>query len=164
MNSAAENNLHGQSALSLVALSEYAIADTPELVLALVGKHGYVAMPSQEAWRQLSGGLEYNHYVVDPITVDAIVSRLIVEITRAEARPENSWLNGLELQPSAASPNDWLNQMRVVLARDFEAETANESGVAKFSRAATECLLVPASSTQPARLLLHRRVDLDGPA
>ena len=163
MNGTAEKTSNHHSPLSLVALSEYAIADTPQLVLTLLGKHGYVAVPSHEAWRQLSGGLEYNHYLVDPITVDAIVSRLIIEITRAEARHENFWFNGLELQPSAASQNDWLDQMRVVLARDFETETANESGVAKFSRGATECLLLPGSTTQPARLLLHRRLDLDGP-
>jgi len=164
MNSAEEKTSNGQSALSLVALSEYAIADTPELVLALLGKHGYIAVPSQEPWRPLSDGLEYNHFLVDPITVDAIVSRLIVEITRAEARHEKSWVNGLELEPCAASPNDWLDQIRAVLARDFEAEAANEPGVAKFSRGATECLLLPGSNTQPARLLLHRHLDLDGPA
>jgi hypothetical protein len=165
MSDAPEKTSNDQSQLSLLALSEYAIAETPELVLTLLGKHGYVAIPPNEDWRQLSGGLEYNHYLVDPITVDAIVSRLLIEITRAQEHHENSWVNGFELQPSPASPNNWLDKMHVLLARDFEPDVSNESGgIAKFTRDATECLLVSSSATQPARLLLHRRVEIDGPS
>ena len=159
---AAEKSSNDQSQISLVVLSEYAIAETPELVLTLLGKHGYLAIPTD--WRQLSGGLEYNHYLVEPITVDAIVSRLLIEITRAQEQHENSWVNGFELQPSAASHNDWLDKIHIVLARDFDAGESNESGVAKFTRGATECLLVPNSASQPTRLLLHRRVEIDGPS
>jgi len=57
MSDAPEKTSNDQSQLSLVALSEYAIAETPELVLTLLGKHGYVAIPPNEDWRQLSGGL-----------------------------------------------------------------------------------------------------------
>src|SRR5215213_157115 len=153
-------NYNGQAQLSLVVLSEFAIAESPELVFALFEKHGYVVIPPKEAWRPLSGGLEYNHYLAEPITVDEIVSRLIIEITRVSDRPENSWVNGFELRPSTTSQNDWFDKIRAVLARDFEPEDANETGVEKFTRGATECLLLSASTTEPARLLLHRRIDI----
>jgi hypothetical protein len=152
-----------QTQLSLVALSEYAIADSPEIILALLAKHGAVVIPPREDWRLLSGGLEYNHYLVEPITVEEIVSRLIIEITQTQDRPKNSWLNGLELQPWDLSQNEWRDQIRLALERDFETNDANECGVEKFARGATECILLPVSATTPARLLMHRRVDLDGP-
>ena len=154
------NNYNGQTQLSLVVLSEFAIAESPELIFAVFEKHGSVVIPPREAWRPLSGGLEYNHYLAEPITVDEVVSRLIIEITRVRDRPENLWVNGFELRPSDASPNDWFDNIRAVLARDFETEAANETGVEKFTRGATECLLLSDSSTEPARLLLHRRMDI----
>jgi hypothetical protein len=147
--------------ISLVLLSEFAIADSPEIAFARLAEHGCVVTPPTEAWRPLSGGLEYNHYLVEPVTVDEIISGLIIEITRAH---EKAWLNGFELRPWDASHKDWLNRIRVVLARDFESEAANESGFEKFTRGGTQALLVPESATESARLLLHRRLEVDGPA
>lgn len=157
----AAKNDNQQAQLSLIRLSEFAIVDSPENIFALLAENGCVVISSSEPWRTLSGGLEYNQCLVEPITVDAIVSRLIIEVTRAQDPPENSWVNGFELQPTDLSQNDWLDKVSVVLARDFEAEGSNETGVERFSRGATQCLLVRGLAIGRARLLLHRRMDID---
>jgi len=121
---AAENDTH-QAQMSLVELAGLVIAASPKIIFALLAENRCVIISPSEPWRTLSGGLEYNQYLVEPIAVDEIVCRLIIEVQRAQDSPEKSWVNGLELQPADASRNDWLEKIRVVLTRDFEPEDSN---------------------------------------
>lgn len=153
-NANAGDQMRKQPALTLVELAEFVIIRYPDVIFAEFAERGFALTPPTEPWRLLSGGLEYNHYVVDPVSVDEIISTLLVEITRTRDRHDESWVNNFDLRPSNPTQLDWIEKVRDVLARDFKRETASSVSGEVFTRGMTRGLLVRGSATESARLLL----------
>lgn len=145
--------------LSLVKLSELLFIQNPEMTFAELAELGCPVTPPSERWRPLSGGREYNYHVSGPVSVDGVMSLLIVEVTRSSDRQEHDWINGFELRSPAAGDGDWIAEMRAVLARNFEFKPTTEARVETYTRGGSACLLIAGSTTEPARLLLQTRPE-----
>lgn len=138
--------------LTSVALTRLLLLRDAKAALGQLAKRGVDLALSDEGWQPVAGGQEYQRASVERVTVDGLVCRLIVEVSRTTASTGPHWLNAFELHPADGDGAVWLEAMRGRLAADFELESAGENGAEVYRRGSLEhALLLP----DPPRLFLY---------
>jgi hypothetical protein len=161
MNEDAQTGAAGSESvsLSLIELATLAASGDPEFVFRRLGERG-LKLELGGPWMPLSGGLEYNHYQTEFLSIDGLHAKLIAEVTRS-SEGHNPWLNGFELRPPGTDAGDWTRKIRELLEQDFELESSDPSGVEVFTSDGLEqCLLFP----EPPRLFIHGRTLIRNPS
>lgn len=153
---------HETAGLSLIELAALAIRVDLEFVFQRLAERG-LKLELAGSWMPLSGGLEYNRYVTESVSVEGVAATLSAEVTRS-SDGHNASLRGFELRPRGPDAGGWAKKIRELLGQDFELETSEPSGVEVFTRDGLEqCLLVPESAAEPPRLFIHGRTLIRNP-
>lgn len=146
--------------LTLTELSELLPHTDAATIIGKLAERGCAIELPQDGWNPLAGGREYHRPESDPVKVDGVHCRLVVEMSRTRGEADGSMVDALELHPSRheSSQQDdeaWRSAIRALLTSTFELVGASPDGVEVYHRGSIEKgLLLRHPSSY---LLLHLR-------